>query len=157
MNGSLPVEVVDVIVESEYQGSLYERTLILKTSSNTVRVFEDKGIITEKDCGDVINVNLVGQLASGSVVDNIDNMGISQPENVPKDRSKWHCQLRGKVTEITRGPSGDKCEILLDIGPGTVMTKLHRDDIDGLKKGIPITEGDLLYVEAGRLDIAARS
>lgn len=149
MNASLEATVADVTVESEYRGTVYERTVTLEVGSSTIDCYDDYGYVNEGDCGSLVDVSLLGQVTNFCPTSSSIERSIHQPNQLGEDQSKWHFSLTGEI--VCKGGECSKYPII-DIGVGTVFIVPTEEINEGLRDG-SLNIGDKVQIEGGRLDI----
>jgi hypothetical protein len=159
MTASIAGEIVDVVVDAEYRGEVYERTVRLETGSNTYDLYQNGGHVTEKDREKSVDLTLLAQPIVDVAVCLDEMKEIVQPDEHAGELSRWHTILTGKIVEITPdiGSSQDDQReyLLLDVGHGTVLIAMD-EKLEKLITSGKIDVGSYIQVTSGRVDIVGR-
>ena len=157
MNPTLQGKVVDVEVESEYRGSIYERTVRIQSNSETIDCFEGKSHVTEDDINRDIDIVLLARTRKADVISNSSEIGLERDENADR-KSKWHYTIFGRVKDINTGKdstTSDQKLLVLDIGVGTIFAE-HNEEISNLVSTGGLSVGEIIQIECSRLEIIDR-
>lgn len=154
MKPELKAVVHDVEVEAEYQGNVYEQTVVLETEHDTVAVFDSHTTVTEDDIGESHSfVILINPQEDGSEIVAEDTRGIAERE---ERTSKWSYDFYGEIveTEVEDTWFREKHDnlLLLNIGEGTVLLLPTESMVSCICEG-NLGEGDVLRVSGARTDL----
>lgn len=153
MTTLLETEIIDTEVEAEYQGNVYERTVVIKLDGSEITVFDGANIITDSDRGSAIGLELRAQLVQDleTVTEPDPDIGIEQK---PNRESKWSATVTGRIIseDVDVSPSQTDPTVILDIGSGTIQLNIDNPDITKRRVG----KGDVIRAICGRIDIIGR-
>jgi len=160
MNPSICAEIIDVEVEAEYRGSVYEQTVSIKTETGIIDCFEGKNHVTNEDCGDVVDLVLLARHTDKIEISDKLNFGIDQPDDQVEGRSSWHCTLQGEIlnTDVSdRWLNKKQAPLLLvEINHGIVLVA-STPQICELVEDDSIKPGTEIIIDCSRIDIVGRN
>lgn len=161
MNPSLTAVISEMEIESEYRGSVRERTVILEVNEQRLVVFENGNVIDEEDIGSEVELALHVGLSGDVTVaeddeDALCELGIRQDEE--RD-SRWAGTICADVVDddITdRWFDNAYARVLkLDLGIGTVVATAN-NEVDQRLTSKSVGCGDRFQTHAWRLGIVER-
>jgi hypothetical protein len=156
---TLAVEVVEIEVEAEYRGSIYERTVRVRTDSSTLDLFEGKSHVTEDDVGTRAELVVLGRPAGDVTLAETAKRGIEQVQDREDRSSKWEATVVGEVVSLDVSDDWLQGQysrvLLLDVGLGTVLLS-PTDQITQMIENGSIRENSVIRVECSRVDIVGR-
>lgn len=147
MTAYVIADVADTIVEAEYQGSVYERTIVISLDSEDIHVFDGKNIISESDRGSSVKLTLKAHLVGDFIVETDEKLGLNQR---PDRDSEWSARIVGRVVSTDRSPANRT--LRLDIGSGEMLLELDDPPVAEMD----FDTGDTIRAECGRVDIIGR-
>jgi len=147
MKPTLPVEIINVIVEAEYRGSIYERTVTARIDGKTYDFFEGKSHVTESDIGSVIDLSVLGRPINIQRIKKPPDEQIKQATGNDTNSSKWHSIICGVVND--REHDG---RISIDVGFGDILIDIDKNSRKNMADEI-LKRGKPIEVECSRLDI----
>lgn len=144
--------IVDVIDVAEYQGSVFERTIVINIDKSEIEVFDGMNVIEPTDIGSTIGLRLRAHLTQEIETVTDHELGISQESN---RESKWSATIVGRVTSVAisdevSNQNSDK--LVLDVGSGDLDMILDNSDFDVTAFDI----NDTVRAYCGRLDVIGR-
>ena len=158
MKASLRGEIVDVEVEAEYRGSVYERTITLRAGSTVLACYQDNSYVTDEDLGEIVDLRLLAQPLNRFEVFSPTDKNIVQAETTNRETSKWHTTIIGEVLGVEDEERVQNTEdrfIVLDVGLGTVLVSPNQELMD-LVDNRTTNSKLMVQIETGRLDIVGR-
>jgi len=155
MNPSILAEVVNVEIEAEYQGTVFERTVRIRVGTEEFNCYEDASHVTEADTGEKVDLVLLAQPVVDYEVNNSEGNVIVQQTATESETSKWHTEICGVVQAIDSRGDEDRY-LCVDVGAGTVLVPIE-GQLMGLVSDGEIEVGSNITIVAGRLDVIDRN
>lgn len=151
MTPTVTAEIVRTEVEAEYQGNVYERSVVIELDGTELTLFEGSNIVTDADCGSVLKLNLKAHLVKSVERTETDRWGIVQESD---RESKWSATVVGRVVTSNVGSTSteDERTAQIDVGPGTINLHLDNSSISNSL----VSKGATVRAVCGRVDIVGR-
>jgi hypothetical protein len=147
--------VQELVPVTEYDGSVYEQTVVLEiTPLGTVDVFDGSMLVSEAQVGTEQEVTLLGLVSEFEVQPDSSESNIDRPDN---SHSEWSYRFEGNVSEIdTNGMliEGYNTILKLAIGTAEVYLKPNKECVDAVEQG-RLTEGSAVSMVVSRLDVVS--
>lgn len=151
MKAALPSEILEVDIEAEYQGQVYERTVHVAVEESKLAFFEGTSVVTERDVGEVITLEVECRLPDDLRLTEVSELTLTQAS----DRtSPWSGTVVGEVLSI-QAEDPERQVLVLDVGPGTISVPVDEATEDRIEE-ISLQDGDVVRVDCGRMDVIGR-
>lgn len=149
MTARVTAEVVDTEVEAEYQGTVYERTVIIRMGKKELSLFEGTNVITDSDRGSTVELKLRAHLVQD--LSTVANHELGLHQELDRE-SKWSATVIGKAISTDIENDSNDQTALVDIGFGTIHLQIDNTDIETNE----LENGDIIRAHCGRIDIVGR-
>lgn len=148
----------DIKTEAEYQGTIYEQTVVLETEHSTITVFDGHTIATKESIGGSRSfVVLIDPRENGIEMTDEERKDISETD---EKISRWSYDFYGRVVEQNVKDIWFRDEhdslLILDIGEGTVLVSPTDDAKNWINEG-KLEKGDFVRISATRTDLVDMS